>query len=88
MTIRLELPDDLMTHENPSREALEAIAIEGYRTEQLSSRQAAELVGMGRLEFEMFLKRSGVTEHSYSLEQLENDIATSARLRARGLLTR
>ncbi len=29
MTITVELPDDVATHENPSREALEALAIQG-----------------------------------------------------------
>jgi predicted HTH domain antitoxin len=86
MTITVELPDDISQHEDPAREALEALAIEGYRREKLSSREARELLGMGRIEFDGFLKDRGVTEGAYGVDQLREDIATGDRLRAQGLI--
>ncbi|MDQ2898897.1 MAG: hypothetical protein M3Y07_03745 [Acidobacteriota bacterium] len=40
MQITVELPDDIARHPDPGREALEALAIEGYRSEKLTHHQA------------------------------------------------
>jgi hypothetical protein len=40
MQITVELPDDISQHTNPGREALERLAIEGYRSGALSHHQA------------------------------------------------
>lgn len=86
MTITVELPDDVATHENAGREALEALAIEGYRSGQLTQRQAAAMLDLYWLEFEGLLKARGVTEGAYSEDDLRRDIEAGDRLRASGLL--
>jgi predicted HTH domain antitoxin len=88
MTITVELPDDLATHEDPSREALEALAIAGYRCESLSHHQAATLLGMDRFQFETFLKARDVMDHAYGVDDLHHDIAVMERMDRDGLLGR
>jgi predicted HTH domain antitoxin len=88
MTITVELPDDLATHEDPSREALEALAIAGYRCEGLSHYQAATLLGMDRFQFEAFLKARNIIDHAYDVDDLHHDIAVMDRLDHAGLLGR
>jgi predicted HTH domain antitoxin len=76
MQITVELPDDLAQHANPVREALEAFAIEGYRSGALSAYQTRVLLGFEtRDEFDGFLKRREVWEHAYSVDDLEKDAA-------------
>jgi hypothetical protein len=76
MQITVQLPDDLASHPNPAREALEALAIEGYRSGALSTLQTRLLLGFEtRYELDGFLKEHNVWEHAYSLEDLEQDRA-------------
>lgn len=86
MQITIELPDDIARHPDPGREALEALAIEGYRSEKLTHHQAARLLGLNRFEFDGFLKDRNIYDHAYSIEDLERDLADRDKLRARGLL--
>lgn len=86
MQITVELPDDIARHPDPGREALEALAIEGYRSEKLTHHQAARLLGMNRFEFDGFLKDRHIYDHAYSIEDLERDLADLDKLRAKGLL--
>jgi hypothetical protein len=87
MTITVELPDDVATHENPSREALEALAIQGYRSGVLSAHQTRVLLGFQtRYELDGFLKSHNVWEYAYGLEDYRNDMAALERLNDRGLL--
>ena len=86
MQITVELPDDIARHPDPGREALEALAIEGYRSEKLTHHQAARLLGLTRFEFDGFLKDRQVYDHAYSFEDLERDLADLDKLRAKGLL--
>ena len=88
MTITVQLPDDLATHKNAGREALEALAIEGYRTGVLTHRQAAAMLDLYWLDFEGLLKERGVMEGSYDEDALRQDIQTMDALRASGLLGR
>jgi len=88
MRITVELPDDIARHSDPGRDALEALAIEGYRSEKLTHHQAARLLGMNRFEFDGFLKARQVYDHAYSVEDLERDIETMRRLEEKGLLRR
>ena len=76
MRITVELPEDLIQYADPGREALEALAIEGYRSEALSHYQAARLLGLSRFEFDGFLRDRGITDHAYDIGDLEQDIAT------------
>jgi predicted HTH domain antitoxin len=82
MTITVELPDDLASHENAAREALEAFAVECYRTGALTHRQAASLLDMYWLDFEGLLKQRGVMEGAYDEEDLKRDIEAGDRMRA------
>ena len=76
MQITVQLPDDLATRPNPAREALEAFAIEGYRSGALSAFQIRLLLGFEtRYELDGFLKDHEVWEHSYTVEDLEKDAA-------------
>ncbi len=86
MEITVQLPDDLAQHPNPGREALEALAIEGYRTGKLSHFQASQLLGLSRFEFDGFLKERQIYDHAYDLEDLEEDRNTFQQLQAKGLL--
>jgi predicted HTH domain antitoxin len=86
MQITVELPDDIARHADPGREALEALAIEGYRSGKLTHHQAARLLGMNRFEFDGFLKDRQIYDHAYSVEDLERDLADLDKLGAKRLL--
>jgi predicted HTH domain antitoxin len=88
MQITVELPDDIARRPDPGREALEALVIEGYRTEKLTHHQAARLLGLDRFEFDGFLRDRGIYDHAYSVEDLERDMETLRRLEEKGLLRR
>jgi predicted HTH domain antitoxin len=83
--ITVELPDDIARHAEPGREALAALAIEGYRSAKLTHFQAARLLGMSRVEFDGFLNERQIYDHAYSLEDLERDLADLDKFRARKL---
>ncbi|MBV9036517.1 MAG: UPF0175 family protein [Acidobacteriaceae bacterium] len=79
MTITLTLPDDIAQHPDPGREALEAVAIEGYRSGTLTAYETRLLLGFEtRYELDSFLKDHNVWEHAYSLEDLRQDRQTFA----------
>lgn len=86
MQITVQLPDDFIQHADPQREALEALAIEGYRNESLSHGQAAQLLGLSRLQFDGFLKEREIFDHAYDVEDFARDIQTLQELRAAGIL--
>jgi len=73
--------------QDPSRAALEALAIEGYRSGALTASQTRRLLGFEtRYELDGFLKAHNVWEHAYSLEDLEQDRRTMQQLEAEGRL--
>lgn len=84
MEITVKLPDDLAERKNPGREALEALAVEGYRSGALSHYQASQLLGLSRFAFDGFLKERGIYEHAYSVTDLEQDEETLRKLESRG----
>ena len=86
MQITVNLPDDLAQRPNPGREALESLAIEGYRSGALSHYQASQVLGLSRMEFDGFLKERHIFEHAYGLEDFEEDRETLRELRSKGLL--
>jgi len=88
MKITVELPDDLVEHTNPAREALEALATEGYRSGTLTHSQASHLLGLSRFEFDDFLNARQIYDHAYSIEDLKQDLTDLEKLRGRGLLGR
>lgn len=77
MEIIVDLPNDLIRRPDPAREALEALAIAGYRSGKLSAHQAGKLLGFtSRFQFEGFLKARNILDHSYSPEDLADDVKT------------
>jgi hypothetical protein len=82
MQITVQLPDDLGQLPDPARAALEAFAIEGYRSGALSAYQTRILLGFqARDELDGFLKKHEVWEHAYNLDDLERDRAGFERQR-------
>jgi len=88
MQVVFDIPDEMAQQfaasgESLSRAALEAFALEGYRTERLSESEICRLLGFEtRIQVHGFLK-----EHhcylNYSLDDLKNDIETAKFLEAR-----
>ena len=92
MQVTLEIPDDMaewLASQGPDtgRAALEALAIEGYRSGALTASQTRRLLGFGtRYELDGFLKAHNVWDHAYGLEDLEHDRETMRSFEAQGLL--
>jgi predicted HTH domain antitoxin len=86
MQITVQLPDDLAQHPDPGREALESLAIEGYRTGTLSHYQASHVLGLSSLEFDGFLKERRIYDQAYGEEDFDEDRETMRQLQAKGLL--
>ena len=86
MQISVELPDDIAGHPDPGREALERLAIEGYRSGTLTHFQAGQLLGLSRFEFDDFLIERGIYDQAYSIIDLQQDLANLEMLREQGLL--
>lgn len=88
MQVTLDIPDELAAQmvsggENLTRAALEALAVEGYRTERLSESEIRRLLGFEtRMEVHAFLKERGAWLH-YSVSDLERDRESALRARAR-----
>ncbi len=88
MEIILKIPDELARQvapegKDPARVALEALALEGYRTELLSESALRQMLGFDtRMEVHAFLKRHGVYLH-YDVVNLEHDQQTAQKLRHR-----
>lgn len=84
MQITLDIPDEfgaqlISADKDISRAALEALALEGYRTERLSESEIGQLLGFEtRMEVHAFLKEHGAYLH-YSLEDLEHDRESAQR---------
>jgi hypothetical protein len=72
MQITVDLPKDIAQRTDPAREALEALAIEGYRSGALTSFGTRRLLGFEtRYELDGFLKAHNVWEHVYNIEDFE-----------------
>jgi hypothetical protein len=81
MDVQLQIPDDVarvIQNQQPdlSRAALEALALEGYRSEHLSEGQVRRMLCFRtRMQVHAFLKAHNVYL-SYSIHELENDLAS------------
>ena len=76
MQITVQLPDDFAQRPDPARAALEAFAIEGYRSGAFSAFQTRILLGFETsYELDGFLKEHEVWDHAYSVEDIEKDAA-------------
>jgi predicted HTH domain antitoxin len=87
--VTIELPDDIATElksrwgDDLPRGVLETIAVEGYRSGELTHAQVMRLLGFRhRLQVEAFLKDAGADLH-YDEEELARDRRTSEALRGR-----
>jgi hypothetical protein len=85
MEVTLNIPDELAAQiisegKDPSRTALEALALEGYRTEQMSEAEIRQLGFETRMEVHAFLKEHGAFLH-YSLADAAKDRETALRVR-------
>jgi hypothetical protein len=91
MQITLNIPDDLARQvapegKDPARVALEALALEGYRSELLSESALRQMLGFQtRMEVHAFLKQHGVYLH-YDVSDLQQDRATALQVRRVGQL--
>ena len=87
MQVTLDIPDNLAEQliaagKDPSREALEALAVEGYRTQRLTESEVRQMLGYEtRMQVHALLKEHDVYLH-YSLEDLETDAETSRYVRS------
>jgi hypothetical protein len=78
MNLELQIPDDLARflateYEDLPRAAVEALALEGYRSKRLSDGQLRQMLGFSsRMQVHAFLKEHGV-HLNYSLADLEQD---------------
>ena len=83
--ITIALPDELLealsrSGEDLSRAALEALALEAYRTRKISAAQLQQMLGLEtRMDVDGFLKNHGV-ELEYGPEELERDREAHRRL--------
>jgi len=88
MEITVHLPDDLAQQADPGRYALEALALDGYRSGAFTQYQAAQVFGMGRLEFEALLKQRNVREYTYGVDDFEEDLRTASALKTATAIVR
>lgn len=87
MPITIELPEEI-EHQletawgNLSRRALEALAVEGYRSGDLSAGQVAEMLNLSAWETESFLKERAAPL-DYSADDLRQDMEANERVLSR-----
>ena len=89
MHIALDIPDYIQgviaPNADPARAALEALALEGYRSERMSEYDVQQLLGFtSRFDIHGFLKEHGAYMH-VTMEDIERDteIAIGVALKAR-----
>jgi hypothetical protein len=87
MQVTLDIPDELAAEliaagKDPARAALEALAVEGYRTQRLSEYQVRVMLGFETpMQVHALLKEHDVYLN-YSMADLEQDIRASDELQA------
>ena len=84
MQFTVELPDDLAQKlipagQDPSRTALEDMAVEAYRAHRLSESQLANVLGLDRYALDGFLKQRQVWLE-YTMDDLAEELGTQRRL--------
>jgi predicted HTH domain antitoxin len=84
MNLSIELPDPIarqmhLEGADGQRRALEMLALEGYRSEELSRGQVGKLLGMGFHETEEFLKKNRAFIE-YTREEYEQSHAALERI--------
>ena len=84
MSITINLPEEIEFQLKEQwgdlpRRALEALALEGYRSGALSAGQVAEVFQLSAWQTESFFHERGA-ELDYTAEDLERDVAESERV--------
>jgi len=79
MQILVELPDDIANHPDAGREALEALAVQAYRSRTMTQFEVGKLLGLSRIQTEDFLARH-VDLYDYSTAELEAEADLLQRL--------
>jgi predicted HTH domain antitoxin len=84
MNVAVELPEDIARRlatewDDLPRRALEAIAVEGYRTQVLTQAEVGRILNLSWHETETFLKERQAYLH-YDGSDLEQDRATLSEL--------
>lgn len=84
MQFTVELPDDLAQQmipagQDPSRAALEDMAVEAFRAHRLTEHQLATLLGLDRYALDGFLKQRKVWLE-YTMEDLREELEAHRRL--------
>ena len=85
MQVALELPEDIAAGlqakwKDLPRHALEALALEGYRSGALTESQVRRMLGLQtRLEVNAFLRDRGVY-YNYTRAEIDQEIRTNDRL--------
>ena len=80
MDVTVQIPDDIASHMTEggadlSRRAIEALAIEEYKSGRLTDPELCRLLGFGtRYQLDGFLKAHGVYE-DFTMEDFERDLA-------------
>ncbi len=87
-TLRLDCPDELMTAlgkrvEDAASEIRLMAALKLYETGRLSSGMAAQLAGLGRVEFILVCGQYGVSVFQQTDEELRADLASALHARDR-----
>lgn len=82
MEITVKLADDIAQHQNPGREALEALVIEGYSSGTLTVFEARMLLGIeNRFDFDGFLKERNIEAGAYGMAEYEQDLSAIEELK-------
>lgn len=84
MTIKIDIPDDIAANlaaggREPSRTALEGLAVEGYRRGDLTQLQVGQLLGLSRIQAEDFLAQH-VDLYDYDPSELRCEMDALAKL--------
>ena len=78
MEVVLQLPDEIAQHlagdANITRSALEAIALEGFRSRRLSIWEVAQLLGLTRMQAQDFVGTNGVPLDDYHADDLAREV--------------
>lgn len=76
MNVKVKIPDEVFSPENKeiSRQVLEIVALEGYKSKQLTAAQVRRILGFEtRQEVYDFLAKNGVAWIDYSTDDAERE---------------
>jgi predicted HTH domain antitoxin len=85
MTVNIPEPVTKLMAATTEKEVLEQLALWLYSRGRISMGKAAELAGVSRWDFGDLMRKYDVY-HNYSVEDLNQDIATLEKLKKEGLM--